>query len=150
MEPAQTLVEVARVLRDGGIFAAIDCDWPPTMHWQAEQAHRELMVGVSVLEQQHGIYNSVKKWSKNCHLENMQNSGHFRYTSEIVVHHVEAGNADRLIGLALSQGGVEGLLKLGLTEVEIGLADFRNSIGIILGDMQCPWYFSYRVRLGVK
>jgi SAM-dependent methyltransferase len=29
MEPASTLAEVARVLRPGGVFAAIDADWPP-------------------------------------------------------------------------------------------------------------------------
>lgn len=31
MEPEGTLTEVARVLRPGGVFAAIDCDWPPTV-----------------------------------------------------------------------------------------------------------------------
>ena len=30
MEPASTLAEVRRLLRPGGVFAAIDCDWPPT------------------------------------------------------------------------------------------------------------------------
>jgi SAM-dependent methyltransferase len=29
MEPVATLAEVARVLRSGGVFAAIDADWPP-------------------------------------------------------------------------------------------------------------------------
>lgn len=31
MEPVGTLAEVARVLRPGGVFAAVDCDWPPTV-----------------------------------------------------------------------------------------------------------------------
>jgi SAM-dependent methyltransferase len=31
MEPTATLDEVARVLRSGGAFAAIDCDWPPAI-----------------------------------------------------------------------------------------------------------------------
>jgi SAM-dependent methyltransferase len=31
MEPAGTFAEVARLLRPGGVFAAIDCDWPPTV-----------------------------------------------------------------------------------------------------------------------
>lgn len=29
MEPGRTLAEVARVLRPGGVFAAVDADWPP-------------------------------------------------------------------------------------------------------------------------
>ena len=31
MEPAPTFGEVARLLRPGGVFAAIDCDWPPVV-----------------------------------------------------------------------------------------------------------------------
>ena len=39
MEPASTFAEVARLLRPGGVFAAIDCDWPPSVgHARAEQA----------------------------------------------------------------------------------------------------------------
>jgi SAM-dependent methyltransferase len=39
MEPEATLREVARILRPGGVFAAIDCDWPPVVgDHVAEQA----------------------------------------------------------------------------------------------------------------
>ncbi|HMK11994.1 MAG TPA: class I SAM-dependent methyltransferase, partial [Acidimicrobiales bacterium] len=39
MEPTSTLAEVARLLRVGGVFAAIDCDFPPTVgSAAAEQA----------------------------------------------------------------------------------------------------------------
>jgi SAM-dependent methyltransferase len=31
MAPEATLAEVARLLRPGGVFAAVDCDWPPTV-----------------------------------------------------------------------------------------------------------------------
>ena len=31
MEPGATFAEVARILRPGGVFAAIDCDWPPSV-----------------------------------------------------------------------------------------------------------------------
>jgi len=31
MDPEPTFAEVARVLRPGGVFAAIDCDWPPSV-----------------------------------------------------------------------------------------------------------------------
>ena len=39
MEPASTFGEVARLLRPGGVFAAVDCDWPPVVgDHVAEQA----------------------------------------------------------------------------------------------------------------
>ncbi len=39
MEPESTFVEVARLLRPGGVFAALDCDWPPSVgDADAEQA----------------------------------------------------------------------------------------------------------------
>ena len=44
MDPASTFVEVARLLRPGGVFAAIDCDWPPSVGnatRRAGVAHRE-------------------------------------------------------------------------------------------------------------
>ena len=28
MEPGATFAEIARILRPGGVFAAVDCDWP--------------------------------------------------------------------------------------------------------------------------
>jgi ubiquinone/menaquinone biosynthesis C-methylase UbiE len=43
MEPASTLQEVSRVLRDGGIFAAYDYDWPPTLDWRIEDLFSKLM-----------------------------------------------------------------------------------------------------------
>ena len=38
MEPAGTFAEVARLLRPGGVFAAIDCDWPPAIGDAAAEA----------------------------------------------------------------------------------------------------------------
>ena len=31
MDPMTTFAEVARLLRPGGVFAALDCDWPPSV-----------------------------------------------------------------------------------------------------------------------
>ena len=31
MEPGVTFAEVGRILRTGGVFAALDCDWPPSV-----------------------------------------------------------------------------------------------------------------------
>ncbi len=150
MEPNGTFAEAARILRPGGVFAAYDCDWPATMHWEAEQAENVFMERVGKLEQERGLSRDVKRWRKEEHLARMQASGRFRYAKEVVVHSVEQGNAERLIGLALSQGGVMTLLKNGLGEDEIGLTTFREVTNRALGTELRPWYFSYRIRLAVK
>lgn len=150
MEPDPTFAEIARILRPGGVFAAYDCDWPPTVNWEAEAAYSAFMERVHALENQLGVYNSVRRWTKDGHLARIRESGRFRYVKEILVHNTESGDADRLVGLALSQGGVETLLKQGLSEDEIGLTEMREAASRILGSEPSPWYFSYRVRVGVK
>ncbi|MCU1372982.1 MAG: methyltransferase domain containing protein [Actinomycetia bacterium] len=58
MEPATTFAEVARLLRPGGVFAAIDCDWPPTVGVAAaEQAWATCRTRIRVFETRlaHGL-----------------------------------------------------------------------------------------------
>jgi SAM-dependent methyltransferase len=150
MEPEPTFAEIARILRPGGVFAVYDCDWPPAMHWEAEAAYNACMERVREVNRAHGLTSAVKSWPKHEHLARMQASGRFRYTREILVHNIEMGNAERLIGLALSQGHVATPLKHGISEDELGLTDLRAVAARVLDDDPQPWYFSYRVRLGVK
>jgi SAM-dependent methyltransferase len=51
MEPVSTFVEVARLLRPGGVFAALDCDWPPSVgNAPAEQAWHAARAAVALHE----------------------------------------------------------------------------------------------------
>jgi len=51
MEPVSTLAEVARLLRPGGAFAAIDCDWPPSVgDARAERAWSDCRTVIRVHE----------------------------------------------------------------------------------------------------
>jgi ubiquinone/menaquinone biosynthesis C-methylase UbiE len=150
MEPWSTLREVARILRRGGVFAAYDCDWPPvTPSWQADAAWDETMERVWNLERALELRHAVQQWRKEEHLANLQASGHFRFAREFVVHHVEQGNAERLVGLALSQGGTRALLKHGVSEDEIGIPRLREICERTLGAEMKPWYWSYRARVGI-
>ncbi len=146
-----TFIESARILRVGGVFAAYDCDWPPTTsHWETDEAFMLLMARVHQLESEHRTAAEVQRWLKHQHLDRMRASGCFRFTKEIVLHHAEMGNAERLVGMARSQGGLMGLLKRGLTEAEIGLDALRTLAESRLGGEPKPWLFSYRVRIGIK
>ena len=69
MEPESTLAEVNRILKPGGVFATVDCDWPPVCHWQAEKAYTELFRKVLEIEETNpDVKNSFVRWNKEGHL----------------------------------------------------------------------------------
>jgi len=147
MEPGSTFQEAQRVLRPGGVFAAFDYDWPPhSLSWQVSKAYDECMQRVKQLEKDRQV---PSQWPKASHLQRMRESGCFRYTCEMVLHHTEPGNAERMVGVLLSQGSVAGLLKSGITEQALGIDALRRTAQRELGDSLKTWYWSSRMRLGV-
>jgi SAM-dependent methyltransferase len=146
MEPQPTLVEAARILRPGGLFAAYDYDWPPVVHWEVEAAFEEMIRRSARLRDPRG--NPL--YPKSGHLDRIRESGHFRYARELVLHSLERGSAERIIGMALSLGPLTVLLQQGVSEEEVGLAELRNVAGRVLGERDVDLYLGYRVRLGVK
>lgn len=150
MLPEPTFAEAARVLRLGGVFAAYDYDWPPLMpRWEAETAFRRFMTGVHELEQTHGSDRGIRRAEKSGHLARMAASGRFRYTREFMLHSADEGSRDRLVGLVLSLGGVQSLLKAGLTEAEVGIDHLREELAAVTGAEPQRWYWTYRVRAGI-
>lgn len=150
MNPETTLPEVARILRPGGIFAAIDCDWPPSILPELDLAYTECVAKANDSKYADIRLARVKSWPKHQHLDNIRRSGCFRSTREATFHKIEPGNAERLVGLARSQGSVASLLKAGVNEEEMGLVELRTTGQRILGNHPVPWFWSYRVRIGVK
>jgi SAM-dependent methyltransferase len=149
MERDSTFAEVVRILRPGGVFAAYDYLWPPTMHWEAEAALATFLEHGKLAEKQR-IPHRAQPWPKEEHLPWMQASGHFRYVRQVWMHSVEMGDAARLVGIALSDASVGALRKLGMSDAELGLDRLREVAERTLGDQPVPWYFSYSVRLGIK
>lgn len=150
MEPKSTLAEIARILRPGGVFAAYDYQWPPTVNWRAEVAFNTFIDHAWALKEEPGVVQSYQIWPQNRQLQPLQASGHFRYTKELWLHHQETGNAERFIGLALSNGVIQDLQKGLLNEEEIGLSDFMQIVQETIGSQPIPWFFSYHVRIGIK
>lgn len=150
MDPIPTFKEAARILVSGGVFAAYDYDWPPvTGNWEADAAYEACMIRGRELEKEHGIAATLHQWDKLTHLERMRESGAFRYTHETLIHHTEPGNAERLIGLLISQGWAASLRKLGLSDEEIGIETLRKEIHRLLGNEERPWHWSSRMRWGI-
>jgi len=150
MEPQATFEEAARILVSGGVFAAYDYDWPPTTgRWEADAAYEACIRQVRSFGKGFRSQSPVKRWDKQGHLGRMQQSGCFRYTKEIVLHHFEQGNDERLVGLLLSQGEVMTLLKAGYREDQLGIEEFRRIARDTLSNTLQPWYWSSRLRFGI-
>lgn len=151
MEPVSTLREVSRVLAPGGVFAAYDCDWPPTLHWTIEQRYNDLIAkSDALLNRLADRHDVAVKRDKERHLQQLRDSGVFRFTKEIVFHNTEQGDAERFVGLAISQGGLQTVLKLGSNELDADIAAFRETVQRYFDGRTLDFMFSYRMRLGVK
>ena len=146
MDPHPTFAEAARILRPGGVFAAIDADMTPSFGGPAEEALLALRRRHRALEDKLRL-TPVKRWDKAGHLGRMAASGQFRYVREVLAHHVEPGDGERLVHLALSMGGVATLLAHGVKESAFGLDVLRReaaSLGVV------PFHWGYVMRIGVK
>ncbi|MFC7330917.1 class I SAM-dependent methyltransferase [Marinactinospora rubrisoli] len=146
-DPERALPEAARLLRPGGVFAAFDCDWPPCVDAETDTAYAAFDATYRELELRRGL--RPPHAAKAGHLARMRDSGLFRHTVEIALHRRDEGDAERLLGLALGQSGVVALLAAGATEEEIGLTRLREVAARRLAGPR-PWWWTYRIRLGVR
>ena len=133
----------------GGVFGAYQATFPPTIDWQAEMVDQAFMNEAGRLATERGLVEHVRKWRYDEHSQHMNDSGLFRYVKEMWLHSTEQGNAERFVGLMLSQGLIQTLLKNGVTEAEIGLPAYRQAIQRLLGSKLQTWYFSFRVLIGI-
>jgi len=151
MNPELTLAEVNRILKSGGIFAAVDYDWPPVCKWEAELAHKQLFYKVSCLEKEHKDLNDrFIRWDKNKHLTNIKNSGYFRYQREIVFANRELCNAERFISMTLSQSGLQSIMKRKPDLIKSALDEYVETIQRLFAGETMEADFCYRMRLGIK
>ena len=151
MDPQPTFAEVKRILRPGGVFAAYDYDWPVIITPETDLLYDDFMALLdAIAASKGGDFGSGAGDHKEEHLARMRESGQFRLTREISIHSDERGDAERFIGLMLSNSGSI-LMEHGVvTDEQLHLEDFRARARTILGASPCRWYFSYRVRYGVK
>ncbi len=150
MEPTSTLAEIARILRPGGLFAAYDYDWPPTLNWELEQVYQEVDERFDKLLKARGLAQNLQRWSKETHLDRMRASTHFRFTRELSLHHIEQGDSTRFIELILTNAYSHQFKLKTITEQEIDFDQLKHAALQYIGSTPLPWYFSYRVLIGVK
>jgi ubiquinone/menaquinone biosynthesis C-methylase UbiE len=147
MEPTATLAEIARILRPGGLFAAYDYDSPPAIHWELDRLALEISSRLVGLIRERGLAQSLKIWPKNKSLDPLRESGHFRFTREVLLHHIEQGDAARFLEM-MQSSAFSGQFQF--TEQEIGFDRLSLAASQFIGSQPVPWYVSYRVRIGIK
>ena len=149
MEPESTFTEVARILRPGGIFAAYDYDWPPAIDPELDEAFDAYQGRRRAAREAHGIQRGADSFPKHEHLERMGASGRFRFCREFLLHSVEQGDAERVLGFARSLGLPVADTQDEELERELRIDELERVARRVLEDRVVPFLFSYRVRIGV-
>jgi SAM-dependent methyltransferase len=149
MDPQATFREAHRCLRPGGVFAALDCDWPPFVLWQLVDPWIDLHHTADRIVADNGLATGLRHWDKTTHLDRMRASGCFRAVTEIGFHARTSGGAEHLLMLARSQGGLQTALRAKHPEAEAALTAFSVRVRQTLGDRVVPWTYTYRARIGV-
>jgi len=147
MEPTATLAEIARILRHGGLFAAYDYDTPPTITWELDRLALEVNERFVALIRERGLAHTLTIWPKNKSLDPLRESGHFRFTHGVVLHSIEHGDAARYLEMMQSSAFSH---QFQFTDQETGVDRLRQAAFQHIGSEPIPWYWSYRVRIGIK
>ena len=142
MEPQPVLAEAARILRDGGVFAACDYDVPPFVEPEVDAAFSALLKARRKARERLGIPAGAASWPKDRHLDEIRGSGRFRYTRELVAHGWRETDADGVAGLAESIGA--------LRHHPPEQLRLRETADRVLGDRTWPQLLCYRIRIGIK
>jgi hypothetical protein len=75
-------------------------------------------------------------------------SGVFRHARELLLHSIEQGDGERLVGFALSEGSTRRVLKAGASEADVGLDRLRTAAAAM--PQPVPWWIGYRAWVGLK
>jgi SAM-dependent methyltransferase len=138
--------EVARILRTGGLFCAYNYFVLQTPIWEAVTAFDFVQERKKELRLRLGLDKAQS--SPPPALDWLRESAAFREARELVVHSVEEGDGDRLVGFALSEGSMRTLLEAGASETDVGLDRLRAAAEAM--PQPVPWLIGYQVWLGRK
>ena len=150
MEPQPVLAEAARLLRPGGVFAAVDYDVPPLVDPEVDDAFRRHFDSRRVARSRLGIEAGAARWPKEGHLGQIERSGRFAYAGELLCHGWSETDAAGIKGLAESIGGPRAIFGAKAPEVEETLRRLHEVAERVLGDRPRPMLTCYRVRFAVK
>jgi SAM-dependent methyltransferase len=146
MRPERVFPEIGRILRPGGVFCAYQYFVTQTPLWEPEAEWERVLARKRELRASLGLDRNTPVWPLS--RDRLEQSGEFRRTRELVLHSIERGDGDRLVGFALSEGSMTTLLAAGATEEDVGLDRLRLAAKKMRDPV--PWWIGYHVWLGLK
>jgi SAM-dependent methyltransferase len=146
MRPERLFPEVGRILRIGGVFCAYNYVVLQTPLWEPEAAFESVLARKRELRLELGLDHEVGGEPLSRAL--LEQSGIFRQTRELLLHSIERGDGERLVGFALSEGSMRTLLDAGVTEEEVGLDRLRAVAATVREAV--PWLIGYRAWIGFR
>ncbi len=149
MEPKSTLNEIDRLLINNGVLVIYDIIWPASVNLEYEKAYNDLFSNINRTTSKLDQIIAVR-WKKDKHLENIIKSHHFKFTKETYFHKTEDLSKKKLLGLAMSQGGLEALLKKGFSKKELGITKFEETIQKMNKIPNKKIIYNYKVIYAVK
>ena len=150
MERGPVLAEAARILREGGVFAAYDYDASALIDPQVDSAFEAYLQLRRRYRDEYKVDAGWTRTPKTGHLDAIHESGLFAHTREFVVHDETEAGAAEIVGFARSLGLVPELLALGVSEDELGLTALDETVRRVIGNRTVPTVRGYRARLGVR
>ncbi len=152
MEPVSALQEISRILKPGGVFAAIDYDWPPVCDWRIEKSFEKLyQLAKSAEKKAHEKDPSFQRWKKESHLSRIRESGRlFADVREIVFSNSQMYTGEQLYQMALTQSRIQTALNVQPQIIRNRLQEYHSAIEKILGKQEFEAIFCYRMRIAVK
>ena len=139
MELDRVVPEIARILRPGGVFCAYNYFRLQTPDWKSTMAFDHYHGPLTELVRERGHERPQFPSEPG----ELGADGYFRVVRDTVLHSVEEGDGDRLLGFALSEGNVRVLLEQGVTEEEIGLDRLREACAELRRPV--PWWVGYHL-----
>jgi SAM-dependent methyltransferase len=149
MEPGPVLAEAARLLRPGGVFAAYDYDWPPSIEPEIDEAFDAHQAARGDARRRLGIEAGAATWPKDGHLRQILSAGVFGHARELVCHGWDEVDAARVIGLAESIGGPRAIFGDRAPAVTETFERLRQVAERVLADRRVPMLLCYRIRVGI-
>jgi SAM-dependent methyltransferase len=146
MRPERVFPEIARILRPGGVFCAYEYYVLQTPLWEPDAEWHRVLTRKGRLRAELLLDEGKERWPIS--RARLEESGVFREARELVLHSIEWGDGDRLIGLALSEGSMTTLLEAGATEEQVGLDRLRQAAKAMREPVQ--WWIGYRAWVGLK